>query len=153
MSNILLFISGRHWSETYIVIAAQDNTDTCMHIALFWPNHRLALLFRSDAKAEDDADTHSQSGAATRRHRRSATPEKPELRHTRSKDGKPKQSSEQRRPGGSLPAKLEQKGSGEKLALNQGSSGSPGKGSSSGGLQRLGNGKTAVEVSHHVCDK
>ena len=111
-------------------------------------------MLRSDAKAEDGADTHSQSGVAVRRPRRSATPEKPELRHTRSmqpKDGKPNQASEQRRPGGSLPAKLEQKGSGDKLALNQGSSGSPGKGGSSGGLQRLRNGKTAVQVSHNVC--
>lgn len=104
-------------------------------------------------KAEDD--THSQSRIAARiaarRHQRSLTPEKPELRLTRSmqpKDNKPRHASERARPAGSLPAKLETNSSGDKHALNQGSSGSPGKGGSSGGAQRLRNGKTTLEVSN-----
>lgn len=107
---------------------------------------------RADLKAEDDTDTHSNSGTAARQHRRSATPEKPELRLTRSmqpKEPKSRPAAEQQRPGSSLPAKLEHKGSGDKLA--QGSSGSPGKGGSTGGMQRQRNGKSAHEVSHESC--
>lgn len=113
---------------------------------------------RSEVKAEEDADMHSQSrGRPTRRKQRSATPEKGELRLTRSmqpKDTQPHLASEQQRPGNSLPAKLDQRGS---RGANQGSSGSPGKEASSAGVQRQRNGKHIAEVcctpclSIHMC--
>lgn len=109
-----------------------------------------AMLHRSDVKADDDTDIHSQSKAVTRRQRRSQTPEKPELRLTRSmqpKETKSASAADKARPAGSLPAKLETNSSRDKNALNQGSSGSPGNGGSSSGLQRLHNGKTTREVS------
>ncbi|DBA69521.1 TPA: hypothetical protein ACH3X2_012722 [Trebouxia sp. C0005] len=89
---------------------------------------------RAEVKAEGDADTHSRSGTHQRRKQRSLTPE---LRLTRSMQ--PPQGSQphpvptdQRKNGRSLPVKLEQPAaSGEKPALNQGSSGSPGKGTGS----------------------
>lgn len=88
---------------------------------------------RAEVK-EGDADMHSRSGTHQRRKQRSLTPE---LRLTRSMQ--PPQGSQphpvptdQRKNGRSLPIKLEQpSGSGEKPALNQGSSGSPGKGTGS----------------------
>ena len=109
---------------------------------------RLNESCRAEVKAEGDADTYSRSDAHQRRKQRSLTPE---LRLTRSMQ--PPQGSQphplptdQRKNGRSLPVKLEQPaGSGEKPALNQGSSGSPGKGTGSsiqqGGIQKRRNSK------------
>ncbi|KAL0047032.1 hypothetical protein WJX82_004759 [Trebouxia sp. C0006] len=107
---------------------------------------------RAEVKAEGDADTHSRSGTHQHRKQRSLTPE---LRLTRSMQ--PPQGSQQSHPlptdqrknGRSLPFKLEQPaGSGQKPALNQGSSGSPGKGTASsiqqGGIQKPRNSKPVV---------
>ena len=86
-------------------------------------------------KTEEDAATHSRSGARQRSKQRSATPE---LRLTRSMRHPPdlqppnNPPADQRRTGRSLPVKLEQQGAtGEQAALHQGSSGSPGKGTGS----------------------
>ncbi|DBB01072.1 TPA: hypothetical protein ACH3X1_000969 [Trebouxia sp. C0004] len=105
---------------------------------------------RAEVKAEGDADTHSRSGTHQRRKHRSLTPE---LRLTRSMQPPPGSQphplpTDPRKNGRSLPVKLEQPAaSGEKLALNQGSSGSPGKGNGSSiqqGGQKRRNSKPVV---------
>lgn len=111
---------------------------------------REGLRLNESCRAEGDADTHSRSGTHQRRKQRSLTPE---LRLTRSMQ--PPQGSQpyslptdQRKNGRSLPVKLEQPAaSGEKPALNQGSSGSPGKGTGSSmqqGGQKRRNSKPVV---------
>jgi len=115
----------------------------CLHGFIGRECLSLNELCRAEVKAEGDADTHSRSGTHQRRKQRSLTPE---LRLTRSmqppQGSQPyPQPTDQRKNGRSLPVKLEQPAaSGEKPALNQGSSGSPGKGTGSsiqqGGIQK-----------------
>ena len=89
---------------------------------------------------EEDADTHSRSGARQGRKQRSATPE---LRLTRSMQPPQEQQAQPPanpgRTGSSLPVKLEQQGATrEQAALHQGSSGSPGKGAGGSNSQQGG---------------
>ncbi len=123
----------------------------CLHVIKGRGCLTLNESCRAEVKAEGDADTYSRSGTHQRRKQRSLTPE---LRLTRSMQ--PPQGSQphplptdQRKNGRSLPVKLEQPAaSGEKPALHQGSSGSPGKGTGSsvqrGGIQKQRNSKPVV---------
>lgn len=108
-------------------------TDTIMH---FHARDVIGLqCCRPDVKAEEDADTHSRSGSQRSRKQRSATPE---LRLTRSKHHSQDLPAELRQTGRSLPVKMDQSAvSGDKAAINQGSSGSPGKGTGSSSQQGL----------------